>query len=223
MNVFIVHAHPEAQSFNTALMHTAVDTLKAQGHAVQVSDLYAMRFNPVASAADFQQRANPDYCVYALEQRHAVDTGSLAPDIQEELDKLFWCDLLILNFPLFWYATPAILKGWIDRVMVSGKVYGGQRFYNRGGLQGKRAMLSLTLGGSEQLFGEHGIHGPIEDLLKPLLQGTLAYTGMHVLPPFIGWHIPYISPEARTAVLAAWRTRLQTLDTQPTLSYPTLP
>lgn len=222
MNVLIVHAHPEPQSFNTALQSTAVAELTRLGHTVQVSDLYAMRFNPVASAADFGERANPDYCVYALEQRHGVAQGTLAQDIQDELAKLLWCDLLILNFPLFWYSTPAILKGWIDRVLVSGTVYGGKRFYNLGGLKGKRAMLSLTLGGQEAMFGPQGIHGPLEDLLKHLLQGTLAYTGMSVLPPFIGWHVPYLSDAARQDILAAWRTRLQSLDALTPLTFPEL-
>lgn len=54
------------------------------GHAVQVSDLYAMNWNPVASAADFAERADPDYLVYALEQRESVKRQSLAADIQAE-------------------------------------------------------------------------------------------------------------------------------------------
>ncbi|HEX5356511.1 MAG TPA: NAD(P)H-dependent oxidoreductase [Aquabacterium sp.] len=220
MKALIVHAHPEPRSFSTALMSTAVEELRHQGHEVQVSDLYAMGFNPVASSADFNQRANPDYCVYALEQRHGVDTGTLAADIQAELDKLLWCDLLILNFPLFWCSTPAIMKGWIDRVLVSGKVYGGKRFYSQGGLKGKRALVSLTLGGQEHMFAADGVHGPMKDMLKHLLQGTLAYTGMDVLPPFIGWHIPYITQDARRTYLESWRTRLQSLEEEAALAYP---
>ena len=87
MKVLIVHAHPEAQSFTAALRDQAVTTLQAQGHEVQVSDLYAMNWNPVASAADFTSRENPEYLVYALEQRLGVKSQSIAPDIQAELDK----------------------------------------------------------------------------------------------------------------------------------------
>ena len=65
-----------------------VATLQGAGHDVQVSDLYAMNWNPVASAADFQARSNPDYLIYALEQREAVKAGVIAADIAAELDKL---------------------------------------------------------------------------------------------------------------------------------------
>src|SRR5688572_29059473 len=60
MNILIVHAHPEPQSFCTAMKDLAVATLGGAGHSVQVSDLYAMNWNPVASAADFPRRSNPD-------------------------------------------------------------------------------------------------------------------------------------------------------------------
>lgn len=220
MNVLIVHAHPEPQSFCTAMKSAAVTVLEGQGHAVQVSDLYAMNFNPVASTDDFSSPQNSDYCVYALEQRHGVDSGTISRDIQQELEKLLWADLVILNFPLFWCSVPAIMKGWIDRVFVSGKVYGGRRFYNKGGLSGKRAMVSLTLGGQESMFTEDGVHGPLNDMLKPLLQGTLAYAGFTVLPPFVGWHIPYLTTESRQAILVSWKERLCDLGQQPALKFP---
>ena len=222
MKVFVVHAHPEPQSFCTAMKSAAVEAFAQQGHEVQVSDLYAMGFQPVASTADFGERADPDYCVYALEQRHGVQTGTLSADIRAELDKLLWCDLVVFVFPVFWYSTPAILKGWIDRVFVSGQVYGGKRFYDRGGLAGRRALVGLTLGGQEHMFEPQGIHGPIEDMLKHFLQGTLAYTGLQVLPPFVGWHIPYLSDEARNQAMEAWKDRLQSLDADVPLEFPRL-
>jgi NAD(P)H dehydrogenase (quinone) len=223
MNILIVHAHPEPQSFCGAMKDLAVTTLTGAGHAVQVSDLYAMNWNPVASAADFQVRGNPDYLTYALEQREAVKSGSLAPDIVAELDKLLWADLLILNFPLFWCSVPAMLKGWIDRVLVSGTCYGGLRFYDRGGLAGKRALLSFTLGGQQHMFAdEQAVHGAWEPMLRPLQRGTLAYVGMAVLPPFAAYHVPYIGAEARGAILDQYRDYLLGLEAAAPLRFPSL-
>ncbi|MBH8613432.1 NAD(P)H-dependent oxidoreductase [Pseudomonas mohnii] len=222
MKVLIVHAHPEPQSFTAALRDQAVATLEAQGHEVQVSDLYKMNWNPVACANDFSSRENPEYLVYALEQRLGVKSQSLAADIQAELDKLLWADLLILNFPIFWFSTPAILKGWIDRVLVSGICYGGKRFYDQGGLAGKKALVTVTLGGREHMFGEDAIHGPLQDMLRPILRGTLAYVGFDVLEPFVAWHVPYISDEARQQFLVDYSQRLQHLSDDLPLVFPKL-
>ncbi|QTT89338.1 NAD(P)H-dependent oxidoreductase [Pseudomonas chlororaphis] len=222
MNVLIVHAHPEPQSFTAALRDQALRTLEAQGHQVQVSDLYAMHWNPVASAADFSSRENPDYLVYALEQRLGVKSQSIAADIRQELDKLLWADLLILNFPIFWFSAPAILKGWIDRVLVSGICYGGKRFYDQGGLSGKKALVSVTLGGREHMFGEGAIHGPLNDMLRPILRGTLAYVGFEVLEPFVAWHVPYISDQAREEFLVAYQRRLEQVADDLPIEFPRL-
>ena len=222
MNVLIVHAHPEPRSFTSAMKDLAVTTLIEAGHDVVVSDLYAMNFNPVASPTDFGERANPDYLVYAMEQRHGDSTQSLAPDIKVELDKLVCADLVIFSFPIFWFSTPALMKGWIDRVLVSGRCYGGMRFYDRGGLAGKKALVALTLGGQAHMFAENGVHGPLEDMLKHLLRGTLGYVGFDVLRPFVGWHVPYISQEARTEFLSQYRERLLNIESEHPMQFPTL-
>jgi NAD(P)H dehydrogenase (quinone) len=222
MKVLIVHAHLEPKSFTAALRDQAVATLESQGHEVQVSDLYAMNWNPIASADDFSSRENPEYLVYALEQRLGVKSQSLAPDIRQELDKLLWADLLILNFPIFWFSAPAMLKGWIDRVLVSGICYGGKRFYDQGGLSGKKALVTVTLGGREHMFGEGAIHGPLEDMLRPILRGTLAYVGFDVLEPFVAWHVPYISDEARKEFLVSYQQRLIHLSDDQPMQFPRL-
>jgi NAD(P)H dehydrogenase (quinone) len=222
VNVLIVHAHPEPRSFTSALLHTAVETLSARGDEVTVSDLYGMNFDPVASGADFHPRHNPDYLVYALEQRHAYDSGALAPDIAAEVEKLKAADLVILSFPLFWFSVPAILKGWIDRVLVSGLCYGGKRFYDRGGLAGKKMLAAFTLGGREHMFGPGAVHGEIETMLRPLLRGTFYYVGCQVLPPFIAWHVPYVSDEVRRSYLAEYRNYLTRLDQLSPLTFPRL-
>lgn len=222
MKVLIVHAHYEAQSFTTAMKDQAIATLSAAGHEVRVSDLNAMHFNPVASAADFAERSDPDYCVYALEQRKGFEGGTIAADIRDEVAKVDWCDLLILNFPIFWFSVPAIMKGWIDRVFVSGHFYGGKRFYDQGGMRGKKAMLSFTLGGREHMFGPDAIHGEIETMLRPILRGSLAYAGFTVLPPFAAYHVPYVTQESRQQILVEYSDRLSHLDDLVPLRFPSL-
>lgn len=222
MQVLIVHAHPEPRSFTGAMKDAAIETLEGAGHTVVLSDLYAMGFNPVASAADFAGRANPDYLVYALEQRHGYEAGTLAPDIAAEVEKVKAADLLLFSFPLFWFSVPAILKGWIDRVLLSGLTYGGKRFYDRGGLAGKKGTIAITLGGRPHMFGETAIHGELDVMLRHLLRGTLYYVGLQVLPPFYAYHVPYITHDARREILAQYRRHLLTLDDAPPLRFPRL-
>ena len=130
---------------------------------------------------------------------------------------------LVRCFPTWWFAPPAMLKGWIDRVLVSGTCYGGLRFYDRGGLAGKRALLSFSLGGQQHMFeDEDAVHGAWEPMLRPLQRGTLAYVGMQVLPPFAAYHVPYISPEARGLILDEYRNYLLDLENIEPLRFPSL-
>jgi NAD(P)H dehydrogenase (quinone) len=220
--VLIVHAHPEPQSFSAAMKMAAADEFRAQGHEVRVSDLYEKGFNPVASPADFLARANPDYLTYALEQRNGFSGNTLAADIAEEVANVLWADLLVLNFPIYWFSVPAIMKGWIDRVFLSGPFYGGLRFYDKGGLRGKAAWVTATLGGQPHMFAEDGVHGPLEEMLRPLLRGTLGYVGFDVLEPFIGYHIPYITQEQREAVMTAFRNDVRCVSSRERLRFPSL-
>ena len=200
----------------------AVETFQNLGHEVQVSDLHQMKWNPVANGDDFEVRSQSDYLVYALEQREAYKSGQLSPDIQAEIEKLKWCDLLIFNFPMYWFSVPAIMKGWIDRVFVSGLCYGGKRFYDQGGLKGKKGLLAFTLGGREHMFGDDRIHGEMQTMLRPLMRGSMAYVGLSVLPPFIGWHVPYITDEDRHSLLEQYQTYLTNLDKLDPLILPSL-
>ena len=138
MKVLIIYAHPEPKSFSSALLGRSVETLVACGHEVKVSDLYAMEFNPVASAADFSKRRFPDVLQYDREQKYACERGLLSDDIKAEIDKVVWCDFMILQFPLWWFSVPAIMKGWIDRVLVNGVAYGMGKRMEKGGLAGDR-------------------------------------------------------------------------------------
>lgn len=222
MNILIVHAHPEPKSFVSAMKSAAVDTLAAAGHSIEVTDLYAQNFNPIASAADFLEPRNDDYLVYALEQRHGLETGTLSADILQEVEKVRRCDLLVLTFPIYWFSVPAILKGWIDRVFVSGAFYGGRRIYDHGGMTGKKALVCASLGGRQSMVCDGGIHGDLATMMRPLLQGTLGYVGFDVLEPFFAYHVPYVGNAERAEVLDDWRASLGTLAQRPRMQMPTL-
>ncbi len=213
MRALIVFAHPEPRSFGHALLRRGTETLLSQGHEVQVSDLYAMNFNPVATGADFTERRFPDALQYDREQKQASHNGAFAPDIRAELDKLLWCDLLILQFPLWWFSVPAIMKGWIDRVFVNGTVYGGGgRRFDNGGLKGRRAMLAMTTGCLPEMVEPGGLLGDRDVILWHLHHGTFGYSGLAALPPFLAWSIHYTDAGKRAGYLDAYERHLRSID-----------
>jgi NAD(P)H dehydrogenase (quinone) len=223
MRIFIVHAHPEPQSFNGALTSAAQDALRAAGHEVEISDLYGMAFNPVSDRSNFLTVHDPDIFRQQSEEAHAAAHDGFAPEIQAEMDKLFWCDALILQFPLWWFGLPAILKGWVDRVFASGgRIYGGGKWYDRGVFVGKRAMCSVTIGGAAPIYSEQGLNGPIDAILFPIHHGMLYFTGFTVVEPFLVHAPGRIGNDERAAYLARYRERVLGLATAPTISYPGL-
>ena len=183
MNVLIVHAHEEPKSFNGAMKDTAVRVLKESGHTVEVSDLYAMKFNPVGGKHDFTTLADPDFFKYGVEQTKATEARTFAPDVVAEQEKLFRADFLIFQFPLWWFGLPAILKGWVDRVFAAGLTYGGGRWYSNGVLQGQaghvepdhgRATEHLQRSWPERRHGHSAVPDPARDALLRRLRRAAA-------------------------------------------------
>lgn len=211
MNVLIVCAHFDARSFNAALLEAGVKQFEALGHEVRVSDLYAMKFQPVTLPEDFSDPANPGHIRYDAEQRHAVANGTLPADVQAELEKIAWCDLLILQFPWYWFGLPAIMKGWVDRVFAMDVAYGGGKWYDRGAFSGKKAMLNFSTGCFPSMCGPDGINGEMEIILWPIQNGILRFTGFDVLAPQISYSVNYRDDAARKAMLDDWACRIKDL------------
>lgn len=211
MNVLFVFAHPEPQSFNGAMLRTAIATLEAAGHAVQVSDLYATDFDPVSDRRNFRTVRDAQYFKQQQEELYATEHQGFAPGIEAELQKIEWCDVMIWQFPLWWFSVPAALKGWVDRVFAMGRAYGGGRIYENGPFRGKKALLSLTTGGVEAAYQPGGLQGDLAGVLRPIHRGMLQFTGFTVLPPQVVYGPARMTPEERAAALAEWAGRLQTL------------
>ena len=186
-NILIIHSHPEKHSFCSSLRYTATQYFKTLGCEVKESDLYAMGFNPVGDKHDFLQLSNPDFFKYQLEQVNATTNDLFIEELKTEMDKLLWCDVLIFNFPLWWFGLPAILKGWVDRVFAMGVVYGnGKGVYEDGTFKDKTAFITMTTGGPEMAYNG-GKNGDIINILFPINHGMFYFAGMTVLPPFISY------------------------------------
>lgn len=222
MKVFIVHAHAEPQSFNGALTCHAKEVLEAAGHEVNISDLYAMKFDPVSDRRNFTSHKDVNYFKQQTEEMYATEVNGFAPDILAEMEKVEWCDVLIFQFPLWWFSVPAILKGWVERVFAMGRIYGSGKWYDNGAFKGKKAMLSLTTGGPETMYSETGLNGNIDTILFPINHGILRFVGFDVLPPFIAWATSRVGDDGRKAYLEAYKQRLLTINETLAIAYPSL-
>src|SRR5689334_10987306 len=132
MHAHIVLAHPEPTSYNAHLAAVARAVLERDGWSVTLSDLYAMGFDPCERAEHFSPRANPARFDAQAEQRFASDRKALPSHVAAEIAALDRADLVIAQYPMWWHLPPAMLKGWLDRVLVYGEVYTSKQRFEHG-------------------------------------------------------------------------------------------
>ena len=105
MNISVILAHPDNQSFNHAIARIAVTQLKKNGHSVTFHDLYAEQFDPLLLSQE-------------------IPTETLLPsDVENHCDEISSADGIIIVHPNWWGQPPAILKGWVDRALRPGVAY----------------------------------------------------------------------------------------------------
>jgi len=229
MHVLVVFCHPEPGSFNGALKDLAVETFNRLGHTAEVADLHAEGFDPVERARHYARREDPDRFNAMNEQRHAGLTDTLPGDVAQEIERLERADLVVLQFPLWWHAQPAMLKGWFDRVFVNGRLYTSTMRYDRGYFRGRKAICSVTTGAPEAAFQGNGRGGNIDVMMWPI-HYSLYYMGFTVLTPFLSFgindHTGYTRIEGDGFVrhieerMAAWKRTLETVDEADAISFP---
>lgn len=207
MNVHIVYAHHEPSSFTAALKNTSLLVLEQAGHTITVSDLYGQGFQPLAEKVDFVT-TSPDHFNYMVEQkRAAANNQSFSPDISGEIQKVVDAELIIFHFPLWWQGVPAMLKGWFDRVLVKGVAYNDHgEIYDHGLFRGKKALVVTTTADPPEFYKKDGQHrATVEEMLFPVLYGTLAQCGMDVLQPYVVYDILSKNDQERTAIIEMFR------------------
>ena len=220
MKFLCVLAHPEPASFTASLVHYGMRALEEEGHVVDVADLYAMQFDPVSDRRNFMEPFDPTRFDQQAEERFASANAGFSPDLQREMDRLSSCDVLVLQFPIWWLGMPAIMKGWIDRVFAIGRTYGGGRWFDRGIMRGKKAMLAVTIGGTKEAYSNDGIYGPALDVLRPINHGILAFCGFEVVEPFIAFAPGRKSDAERQAIFDAYANRLLNIGSATVLPMP---
>jgi putative NADPH-quinone reductase len=152
MTVLIIVAHPNRASFNHAIAAACCETLRANGHNVTYHDLYEERFDPVLPFSEFSREA------------------TLSEEIALHCNELSQADGIVIVHSNWWGQPPAILKGWIDRVVRPGVAYEFKEGDKGEGvphglLKAKAALVFNT--SNTETSRETGVFGdPLETLWK---------------------------------------------------------
>ncbi|SFJ73376.1 NAD(P)H-dependent oxidoreductase [Caulobacter sp. UNC279MFTsu5.1] len=134
-----------------------------------------------------------------------------AIDIEAEQERLLAHDVIAVQFPLYWYATPALLKEWFDLVWLHGFAYG----LDGNALAGKRLFAACTTGGAAKAYHAHGYNRfSMDEFLRPLEQ-TAYLCGMVWETPFVVHGAATKDDEELKAEAQRYRARLGSLLTMP--------
>lgn len=219
-----LYAHPRHGSFSHRLAREGTAVL-AEKFTVATSDLYAQGFDPVLGDQDLGDLAATPGNI-AEQAGEAYLLGQVAPDVRVEQEKLSDAELLVIQFPLWWYGMPAILKGWFDRVLTSGFAYGDDdpelgvpRRYGDGGLVGRKALIVVTAGEDARSIGPRGISGDLDSLLFPLTHGVLWYVGIETVGLHVIADADGLDEAAAEQEVARLRARLRTVHDEPAVPF----
>ncbi|ACT03694.1 NAD(P)H-dependent oxidoreductase [Paenibacillus sp. JDR-2] len=184
MNHLIVYAHPHEESFNHAILDTAVNALKEGGHEVTVRDLNKLGFNPVLSPVDTA----------------ALREGNPPADIKTEQAFLEAADFITFIYPIWWTGLPAIIKGYVDRTFSYGFAY---QYNSEGGIDklftGKKGILINTYGTPGEIYESIGMNNSLKQTSG---SGIFEFTGIEVVEQFLFGGVSSVTDEARKEMLA---------------------
>ncbi len=162
MKYLIVYAHPDPESFNHAILGAVEKRLKDKGRRYDVRDLYALGFDPVLVRGELAPGASKD----------------VAKDAEREREYVAGADALIFIYPIWWFAMPAIMKGYVDRVFSEGFAFAFEGGRLKGLLGGKRAFIINTTGSSRAILDRMGYE---DAMRKTTDRGIFEFCGMEVV------------------------------------------
>lgn len=103
MRALVIYCHPKETSFTAAVRDSVLERLAEAGAEVRLRDLYSEGFQPVLT--------REEWTGYLDSENNRTPVASHVIDLE-------WCDTLIFIYPTWWYGLPAMLKGWLDRVLL---------------------------------------------------------------------------------------------------------
>lgn len=183
MNHLIIFAHPNSKgSFGRAIADRVAKASQSLGINTQFRDLYTMDFNPIIS----------------FEELQAANKGIIPEEVTYEHELIRQADLITLVYPLWWMGFPAILKGYLDRVLSHGFAYKTENGESVGLLKGKHMQQFITIGSNVDKYKEFGVDKSLDHCL---INGLFNYCGIENVEYELFGDIHLIDDEARCAMI----------------------
>ena len=176
--VFVVYGHYDDKSFNASIKNTFIESAKERGHEIDCVDLYKEKFNPVFAGE------KPDEIV--LNHRKRIEK----------------CNVIVLIAPIWNFRMPAIVEGWIDKVLAppwafSFKKLVGNYGYPQGKLKDKKAIIFCTYGSPRLAVTTFFLNLPI----RRLKRGVFHICGIFNINYRRYFAVPFVSDKKRKEFL----------------------
>jgi NAD(P)H dehydrogenase (quinone) len=157
----VVLGHPSPNSFNAALAARYVEVAQSLYHQAELRDLYALGFDPLLKESE----------------RMTDGAASASGDIETEVGLLKQCDVLTFVYPLWFGMPPAIIKGYIDRVLGTGFRLDDLTNPDEALLRGKRLAVITTSGSRRTWLEEHGMWVSLRQSFDEYLKTVFGFRG----------------------------------------------
>ena len=182
MKHLIISAHPNPQSFNRALVEEVIKATRQAGGKTVVRDLYTLDFNPVLSWREL----------------NASMEGIVPAEIKFEQKLITEADLITFIYPLWWMGFPAILKGYLDRVLSYGFAYQNENNISVGLLGNKKIQQFITMGNSIEKYQQLGFDKALKSCL---VDGLFNFCGITDIQHDIFGNIHLLDETDRQTIL----------------------
>ncbi len=176
--IFVIYGHYNDKSFNAAIKKTFIDSAKSKGHEVDCVDLYKEKFDPI----------------YVGEEPSA--------DVLDHRKRIEKSDTIVLIAPIWNFRMPAIMEGWIDKVLAPPWAFKfkkliGNYGYPQGNLGGKKAIIFCTYGSPRFAVATFFLNMPV----RRLKRGIFYICGIKDILYRRYFAVPFVSDEKRIEFL----------------------